>query len=97
LFAPSLLVPVGQAPLGILIADLDRDGSSDLVVVDNGLRALSLLLCRGDGTFASDLQVTAGSHPAGVTCADLDGDGHLDLASTTPSSGTVEIHFNRCR
>jgi VCBS repeat protein len=97
LFAPSLLFPVGQAPFAIQSADLDLDGSSDLVVVANGSRALSLLLSRGDGTFASDLQVTAGVDPVGVTCADLDGDGDVDLASTTPSSGTVEIHLNHCR
>jgi hypothetical protein len=52
---------------------------------------------RGDGTFATHLQVVTGTEPMGVTCGDLDGDGDMDLASTEQASGTVEIHFNRCR
>jgi enediyne biosynthesis protein E4 len=78
-----------EAGLGVVAADLDRDGWPDLYVA-NDLDPNLLFHNRGDGTFedVSLLSGSAYSHLGqpeagmGVEAADLDGDGALDLFVT---------------
>jgi hypothetical protein len=76
---------VGYDPSRVASGDINGDGAPDLVVVNraqyyppvNG--DVSLLMGRGDGTFAPQSRMTVGSSPASATIADYDGDGHADL------------------
>jgi enediyne biosynthesis protein E4 len=65
---------------GVLAADLDGDGSTDLYLTDFGPDAF--LRNRGDGTFADATAAAglgAGGWSSSAAAADADGDGDLDL------------------
>jgi hypothetical protein len=59
-------------------ADLDADGSADLVSLGT---VAWVYLGRGDGRFATLRPFEAGGEPWAMTFADLTGDGNLDLAT----------------
>ena len=82
--------PVGKAPATVVIADLNGDGKLDIVTTNGGLAEgqgeailgsndISVLLGRGDGTFAKRVNYPAGPIPMGLVIADVNGDGSPDL------------------
>ncbi len=70
----------GSSPIAIDFGDVDGDHKIDMVLVDNVDLTCSILLGKGDGTFAAPSSFHAGSSPFAVALGDLDGDGDLDLA-----------------
>ena len=85
-FGAEMLFPVGSDPAQIASGDLNGDGVPDIVVVNQAQSYpaiagdLSVLIGRGDGTFAPENRLPAGSGPVSVTLADYNGDGHADMA-----------------
>ena len=71
--------PTGKA-LKILLADLSRDGNSDIALgcSDGTNGSLTILLGNGDGTFQSPVIYTAGD-VAGIATGDFNGDGIFDI------------------
>jgi hypothetical protein len=89
-FEPASHVDVGFDPGQIAAGDLNGDAHVDLVVVNQGTTYpayepadISVLLGRGDGTFAPEVRFSAADHPIKVAIADFNGDGHEDLAVTS--------------
>jgi hypothetical protein len=68
----------GQGSLNsVAVADLNGDGSPDLVVADNGI---GVLLGKGDGTFLQIVNYSSGgTFPTSVAVADVNGDRKPDL------------------
>src|SRR5262249_29154060 len=87
----------GIIPSCIAVADLDRDGSADLVVANQGTYPfhnsnLTVLLGNGDGTFQPASPLDAGSVPTAVAVGDFNGDGIPDLAvANYVEQGTVNV------
>lgn len=80
---------ISSAPSDVEMADLDGNGTLDLVFVDNG--EVSLLMGVGDGTFEAQLQVpTPDHHFSSVEAGRVDGDEHLDLVASW-SAGLVVL------
>jgi hypothetical protein len=78
----------GPGPISVTRADFDHDGKLDLAVADVntphfGPGVVSILLGRGDGTFAPPVQVQAGIQACAVRAGDFNGDGKPDLAVAT--------------
>jgi FG-GAP-like repeat len=91
---------IGQEAKAVAIGDLNKDGKGDLVVGSSSdPDGLSILLGKGNGTFAAPLKArssnagTPGSYSVAIT--DADGDGTSDLAVANIHADTVAVLFGR--
>jgi len=92
-FAPNLSLPVGV--LGaesfsayITVGDFNGDGTPDIAASNFYENDVSILISRGDGSFAPQVLIPAGSGPRALSAADLNGDGLDDLV--VPNSYVVQ-------
>jgi hypothetical protein len=106
-FLPPATFPVGVNPHAVTVADINHDGTPDLVVVNagpssasNSQSSLSVLLGKGDGTFQPAITTpilnggAAGGNAQSVAVGDFNGDGKLDVALNTsgsPANPAVEV------
>jgi Calx-beta domain/FG-GAP-like repeat len=70
----------GLRPVSIVAADLNRDGTLDLVAANRDDATISALLGNGDGTFQQAANFPAGPNPSGIAAADFNSDGYVDVA-----------------
>jgi hypothetical protein len=75
-------------------ADLNADGSPDLVVV-NGNNTLSVLLNRGDGSFSRKRDYGSFLAYGPLAITDMNGDGSPDLVLESWDLGTLSVYLNR--
>lgn len=79
-FAPQQLIPVGVAPRGIAVLDVDGDGDTDVVNTNLGSSNLSLMLNDGTGVFGAPIYFDGGGDGEWALAAgDMNNDGILDL------------------
>jgi hypothetical protein len=76
------------------MGDVNGDGHLDLVTA-NGGNSVSVLLGRGDGTFAATREVTVGDFPLSITVGDFNGDGRPDLATANSNVDSVSVLLGR--
>jgi hypothetical protein len=100
-FQAPVSYPTGdQGPVSVAVADLDRDGTADLAVVNNGSGGngnVGVLLGNGDGSFQVPTTYTVGPSPRFLAAGDFNGDGFPDLAvpnSNYGSPGSVSVLIN---
>jgi len=99
LFDTWISYDVGSEPFSIVVSDLDGDGDLDLAVTNSGLffdqdTSISVLMNKGDGTFADKVDYRAGARPIFVVATDVDGDGKQDLVTSNYKSNTVSVLKN---
>jgi FG-GAP-like repeat/FG-GAP repeat len=92
-FAPPVNYSVGNDPLAIAAADLNRDGNLDLVTVNYQAGTASVLLGAGDGTFQAGATFNVNYFPLSVAIGDLNGDGIPDLAVGSASGDEVQVRL----
>jgi hypothetical protein len=92
-FASPVQYAVGANPSGIVAGNFSghRDGTLDLATSNRGSDNVSVLLGRGDGTFATRTTFAVGQSPRGLVAADFNGDGTLDLATANGDSNDVSV------
>ena len=104
-FTGGQTMAAGDGPLAIAIADFNGDGTSDLVIANNGYfvddgmggyifvagTTSRLFLGNGDGTFRSGVVVGVGAAPYPVAVGDFNGDGALDLAVANQTDNNVSV------
>jgi hypothetical protein len=88
------------SPIGIAVADFNRDGKLDLAVtfIDGGLIGPTdsglMFLGKGDGTFGEVLPFLGNARvddPDGLVAGDFNGDGKMDLAVIASRWGNVDV------
>lgn len=83
LFVAPAIYDAGGYVGSVAVADLNRDGKADLVVLQdeviNSPNSIGVLLGNGDGTFQSGVSYDSGGNYAAVAVADVNRDGKLDL------------------
>jgi hypothetical protein len=100
-FAPPVSFPAGETMLGLVVADFDEDGISDLAVTTWSPMGVSVLrgagtAGAGNGAFLPPVLYPTSLPPFGLVAGDFDEDGITDLAATShdyevPDGGSVRI------
>ncbi|HXC03647.1 MAG TPA: FG-GAP-like repeat-containing protein, partial [Bacteroidia bacterium] len=91
--SPGAPFPTGNNPLGVVTADFNRDGITDMAITNLGSNTISILLGQGNGNFvnATGSPMAANSGPICIVTSDFNGDGFLDLATADYYGGTMTI------
>ena len=88
-------------PSDIAMADLNGDGTPDLIVADGSSDRILIYSGLGGGQFGQPVRLTdglpEGEGPAGLSVADLNGDGRLDLMVADKGADAVSIFMNTTR
>ncbi|QWU13826.1 S-layer homology domain-containing protein [Paenibacillus sophorae] len=71
--------------------DINRDGLIDLILIENSDNRVSVILGKGDGTFASPVNYAVGSNPRRAVIDDFNKDAFPDLAVTNSYSNSVSV------
>ncbi len=89
----------------VAVADLDRDGSLDILSASTESHTLSLFLQKEPGVFGNRADpalpdgvlgsATSTADPRSVATGDLDGDGDVDILSANFSGDTVTVFFQK--
>ena len=99
-FAPKTDYAIGDPSGDVVLGYFDGDGKLDVLAVgadpifvpNDGA---SLMLGKGDGTFAPPTQYAFGATSGYAAVADWNGDGKPDLAITSPLGGSVDVLLNQ--
>jgi hypothetical protein len=81
----------GIFPVAVTAADVNGDGHVDVITANNGSNTVSVLLGKGNGTFAAAQNFAVGKNPTAVAVADVSGDGHPDLVVANAGSNSVSV------
>lgn len=94
-FAPPVIYLSGTGPTAVAIADLNHDGLSDLAIATSQQTPLTgdesnvtVLINKGNATFATPVAYGVQPQPTSVVAGDLDGDNVPDLV-VAGAQGTV--------
>jgi uncharacterized protein (TIGR03437 family) len=83
--------PAGDYAFYLATADFNGDGALDVAITDvpataTGAGQVSVLLGKGDGTFATAKSYPVGRFPATIVADDFNGDGKVDLVALDSST-----------
>jgi hypothetical protein len=98
----SPIAALGNSALGnlgrpVAVADVNGDGIPDILVANSGSSDISVLLGRGDGTFAPQRRFQATASPLGMAVGDVNDDGIPDVVvvDSTAAHGQVGVLLGR--
>lgn len=92
---PGLKFLVGVDSYAAAGGDLNGDGHLDVVTANSDSDDISVLLGRGDGTFAPQARFAAGYGPGSLAVTDLNGDGLPNLVTANSASSDVSVLVHR--
>lgn len=80
-------IPLGGNPSRLLVADVDKDGREDLIVLAQANASLLVLAGNGDGTFKGPTSYSLPSGTIDIAVADIDSDGTDDVVALARTLG----------
>lgn len=83
----------GKRPLGVSLADFNRDNIPDLLVINGEMDTFTVFLGRGDATFLPGRESGADAGPNYGIARDFDGDRIVDVAIVNIQSNDLSIVY----
>ncbi len=80
---------VGTVPRRVKLADFNRDGKLDIIVLNLNSSSATLLVNNGKGEFQLAVQIAAGQNPRALGVGDFNNDGKPDLITRSATSGLM--------
>ena len=93
LFANETLGVTNGNPQDVAVADVNANGTFDIVVADYPNNRVNVLLGAGNGTFAAPTQFAVGTNPYSVVLKDISGDGQIDIVTANYMSSNVSVLY----
>jgi hypothetical protein len=90
-FLPAITIPAGPNITDLRMADLNRDGLSDIIAANNGTNTVSVILGVVMGPVAPARDTIVGSSPSSVAFGDWNRDGKPDLAVANYEHGLTVL------
>ena len=95
--AGSPFATAGGGTPDIGVGDFNNDGIADLAIPNHGTKHVTILLGKGDGSFApsvaSPITVESRPHPHGIALGDFNHDGNPDFAIDSWAEDKIEVFF----
>lgn len=95
IFPPQNLDDYKPWPWGMTMADVDGDGTPDIVTANTQNDTISVLLNDGSGGYDTYATFATGALPGAVAVADFNGDGLPDAVTANRENGNISVLFNR--
>ncbi len=99
-FGPRSIYAAGKYPLSVVAADISGDGFVDIIAGNTGSfndgyeQTVSVLLGRGDGTFAAPTKLNTGGRPRAVAIADFTGDNKADILTVNSDDAALGSSYS---
>jgi hypothetical protein len=93
-FGSNATVSLPSSPVSLAAADVNGDGSPDLIVANQVANTLTILTNNGSGVFGSNATLVVGSEPSSVVAADLNQDGKPDLVCANFGANSLSVFTN---
>jgi hypothetical protein len=90
-FGAPMILGAAKFPRALWAADLNGDGSLDLVAPNSGTGDVTVFRNQGDGSYDSWSSGPIGLTPYAITGGDFDLDGRVDLAVVTRGTSSVRL------
>lgn len=92
----ALTYPVAAfLPYSVAVADVDGNGTQDVITAGMASDAVAVLLNDGTGAFrASAVYPIHASSPTGIALADINGDARVDIVTADSNSNSVTVLLN---
>ncbi len=90
----DLPVPLAGRTSGLTVADVNSDGTADILLADTDHDLLVIYKGDSQGLHDDVVTVPTGSGPFGVTAGDLTGDGEAEIVVSNFDARTVQVFAN---
>ncbi len=94
-FLPPVSYSVGHQPNSVTLGDFNADGYLDALSTNEDAFSVSVLLNKGDGTFAPQMVYAVGGAPSSADIGDVNSDGKLDVVVADAGSDAATILIGR--
>lgn len=92
-FSSSSDVPVGNRPVAVVVADVNRDGRLDFLTANLNANTVSVRLGDGMGGFSGTGGIAVGTAPAQIALGDFNADGNLDFVTVSGTANTISLRL----
>ncbi len=86
----------GSTPRGLAVADVSGDGKLDIITADSASNTVSVLVAKGNYTYADPVRfgLGTGTGPRWLLAQDVNGDGAPDLITVNSGSNDLTLLIN---